>query len=169
LKRAALLVAAALAAATVLWVVGTQTASATSSATAVTVPVTRVGSASLTPGSASTDPATDLTEIEVYSAPLADSQWASGVAQVYFHPLWDDGSAHDLAVLRLADNHSAGVPPIQVGAPWNPELYAAGSAATIMGIGPPNLGFLAAADTRIDNAAYMQALYSSWNSDLPRC
>jgi hypothetical protein len=64
LKRAALLVAAAVAAATVLWVVGTQTASATSSANAVTVPVTRVGSASLTTGSPSNDPAVDLTEID---------------------------------------------------------------------------------------------------------
>ena len=73
MKRAALLVAAALAAATVLWVVGTQTASATSSATAVTVPVTRVGSASLTPGSASTDPATDLTEIDAATNGDTDS------------------------------------------------------------------------------------------------
>jgi hypothetical protein len=68
-----LLVAAALAAATVLWVVGTQTASATSSATAVTVPVTRVGSASLTPGSASSDPAVDLTEIDAATNGDTDS------------------------------------------------------------------------------------------------
>ena len=73
MKRAALLVAAALAAATVLWVVGTQTASATSSATAVTVPVTRVGSASLTPGSASSDPAVDLTEIDAATNGDTDS------------------------------------------------------------------------------------------------
>jgi hypothetical protein len=57
----------------VLWVVGTQTASATSSATAVTVPVTRVGSASLTPGSASSDPATDLTEIDTATNGDTDS------------------------------------------------------------------------------------------------
>jgi hypothetical protein len=78
LKRAALLVAAAVAAATVLWIVGTQSASATSTATAVTVPLTRIGSASLTPGAPSSDPAVDLTEIDAATNGDADADNGNG-------------------------------------------------------------------------------------------
>ena len=76
MKRAALLVSAAVAAATVLWIVQAQGASATSTATAVTVPLTHIGSASFVTGAPSTDPAVDLTEID--SATNGDADADSG-------------------------------------------------------------------------------------------
>jgi hypothetical protein len=63
MKRAALLVAAAVVAAPVLWIIQAQSASG-STTTSVTVPLTRIGTASFSGGSASTDPAVDLTEID---------------------------------------------------------------------------------------------------------
>jgi hypothetical protein len=72
MRRMALLVAAATLAAPVLWI--TQ-AGATSSltATAVTVPLTRIGSANISGGTGSTDPAVDLTEIDEATAGDTDS------------------------------------------------------------------------------------------------
>jgi len=68
-----LLVAAAVAAAFVLWIVQEQAASGTSAATSVTVPLTRIGSASLVTGAGSTDPAVDLTELDEATVGDTDS------------------------------------------------------------------------------------------------
>jgi hypothetical protein len=73
-----LLGAAVLAAATVLWIVQAQGASATGSAASVTVPLTRIGTASFTTGTPSSDPATDLTEIDTATNGDADADSGQG-------------------------------------------------------------------------------------------
>jgi hypothetical protein len=68
-----LLVAAVVAAAFVLWIVQEQVASGTPTATSVTVPVTRIGAASLVPAAPSGDPAVDLTEFDEATVGDTDS------------------------------------------------------------------------------------------------
>src|SRR4030095_12161786 len=63
MRRMALLVAAATLAAPVLWITQVE-AQISSTATPVTVPLTRIGTASISGGTSSTDPALDLTEID---------------------------------------------------------------------------------------------------------
>ena len=55
------------------------------------------------------------------------------VSTVTRHPLWngDPTAGHDLAIVRLSGGPTSGVPTVQVGAPWQPSVYAAGTPATI--------------------------------------
>jgi hypothetical protein len=73
-----LFVAAIVVAASAVWIVQAQGASA-AALTSVTVPLTRVGPASLSTGSGSTDPATDLTEIDSATNGDTDSGDAADV------------------------------------------------------------------------------------------
>jgi hypothetical protein len=68
----ALLVAAATLAAPVLWITQAE-ATISSTATPVTVPLTRIGTASISGGTSSTDPALDLTEIDQATVGDTDS------------------------------------------------------------------------------------------------
>ncbi len=98
--------------------------------------------------------------------------WSRAVA-VIDHPLWDGttGHGHDVALVRLPDGALTGVPPVRVGAPWHPEIYTAGTEATIMGMGqetpdgPPSFRLLAA-DTPLRSDDYMRDVGFSWIGPL---
>jgi hypothetical protein len=112
-----------------------------------------------------------------FSGSVSWESWnATGIVP---HPLWDGdvGHGHDLALVHLGTGNAAGTIPlpgltgIQVGAPWNPSVYAPGTEATIMGYGQtsatgPSSGGLLAADTPILSDAHMRSLRSTWNDTL---
>jgi len=87
-----------------------------------------------------------------------------GNGEVIVHPLWTgkEGSGHDLALIRVDQSMTAGITPIQVGAPWNSAAYAPNTPAKIMGQGLPaegnNLVFRVA-NTVIHSDAYMRGFY----------
>jgi Trypsin/PASTA domain len=95
------------------------------------------------------------------------------------HPRWNGDwfDGHDLALIHLQAGATAGVPSVQVGAPWQPALYAAGTEAIIMGTGRtsangPLSGGLLAADTPLRSDDYMDDIFNSpiwvdhWDSQL---
>lgn len=102
-----------------------------------------------------------------------------GVSSITVHPLWngDFAHGHDLAILRLVPGSTAGVPTIQVGAPFNPEYYAANRPAAIVGHGAtspdgPATYELRAVDTILRSDSDMSDIYdpwywlTNWNSSL---
>jgi hypothetical protein len=98
--------------------------------------------------------------------------WDSWVAtEVVPHPLWDGmaGHGHDVALIHVPDGALAGIPPVQVGAPWDPGAYAAGTGATIMGYGWTSASGgsdgLVVADTVLRSDEYMDGIFG-WNSQL---
>jgi len=115
--------------------------------------------------------------IQVVRPQLSGSvSWESwNATDVVPHPLWDGdvGHGHDLALIHLAAGNAQGAAPlpgltaIQVGSPWDPNAYAPGAEATIMGYGATSAtgsasGGLLAADTPILSDAYMRTLRSAW-------
>jgi hypothetical protein len=98
--------------------------------------------------------------------PAVANNW-DGIA--FVHPLWtgDWVYGHDLALVWLGTNATAGVSPIQVGSPWEPWRYAAATEATIMGRGRispsgPDSPVLLAADTPLRSDDYMDDIFNPW-------
>jgi trypsin len=88
---------------------------------------------------------------------------------ILVHPNYngDLTEGHDLALVRFAAANTGGITPIQVGAPWDSAAYAAGNAATIMGVGGINgdadgLGILRAVGTVLRSDDYMEDYYNPW-------
>jgi hypothetical protein len=103
--------------------------------------------------------------------PASGPKWHD--IHVFPHELWDgiDGHGHDLALVQLLPGEPAGVPPIQVGAPWDPGVYAAGTEAAIMGVGQTSMPgpfsrYLLAADTPLRSDADMRGIFSDWLAPL---
>jgi hypothetical protein len=96
------------------------------------------------------------------------------------HPLWngDSSDGHDLAIVRTPPGGTAGVAPVQVGAPFGdgPTLYSPGTAALIVGRGRTAPGtpspVLRALDTIIRSDDHMDSVYNhpllpdNWSSEL---
>jgi trypsin len=110
--------------------------------------------------------------LTVYQPRFTGSGPSSPAAAIFPHELFDGvmGHGHDVALVRLANHDLDAVPPVQIGAPWNPGVYAPGTEATIMGTGKtsPTSGYsinLLAADTPIHSDAYMRGTLSDWNDN----
>jgi hypothetical protein len=93
---------------------------------------------------------------------------ATATGQVIRHPRWNEevSDGYDLALVRMPTNVFAQVQSVQVGAAWDPGAYAAGTVATVMGIGDEQPGgaqgrFLAA-DTILRSDDYMDDIFDSW-------
>jgi Trypsin/PASTA domain len=84
------------------------------------------------------------------------------------HPLYDGNGqdGHDLALLNVNVDATAGAVPIQVGAPWDWQLYRAGTPATIMGTGRPSpsgsSGDFRVAGTVVQSDDYMSDIFDPW-------
>jgi len=99
--------------------------------------------------------------------------WPSWPAQsVVVHPLWDGmpDHGHDVALIQLPAGAVAGVPRVQVGAPWDPGAYTPGLGSTIMGYGataasdPPSLGFRMTGTVLRSDSTMAQTF--GWNDTL---
>jgi hypothetical protein len=105
----------------------------------------------------------------------------AGTGMVVLHPLWtpgDEGTdGHDVALVHLPAGTLASAVAIQVGAPWDPGAYAAGTEATVMGTGNTSAsdaghGAFLAADTPLRSDDYMDDIfnplfgYDRWHEDL---
>jgi hypothetical protein len=95
--------------------------------------------------------------------------------RVVVHPLWagplQARKAHDVALLELPPGSLAGIPSVQVGAAWDPSVYAPGGPVTIMGYGQtaatgPSSSHLMVADTTIRSDAAMSEIWSDWPAPL---
>jgi hypothetical protein len=87
--------------------------------------------------------------------------------QIIPHPLWDHdaGHGHDLTLIGLPAGALAGIPPVQVGSPWDPGAYAAGVQATIMGPDSNSLAFTVAQVPLLSDSA-MRAIGFAWVDPL---
>ncbi len=92
---------------------------------------------------------------------------------VTVHPLWDgnSGHGHDLAVVRLDPNDLASEPPVQAGAPWNPELYSTNRLVTLVGYGftqphDQSAATLRAVDTVMHSDIEMGIIDAHWIGEL---
>jgi hypothetical protein len=109
----------------------------------------------------------DVSSVSV-SVPAAN---LAGTGMVVLHPLWTPGGegtdGHDVALVHLPAGMLAAATAVQLGAPWDPGAYAAGTEATIMGTGdtvahdPANGAFLAA-DTPLRSDDYMDDIFNPW-------
>ncbi|WP_232320268.1 S1 family peptidase [Herbidospora daliensis] len=79
----------------------------------------------------------------------------------------DEPWVYDLAILSVDPAATVGVTPVQVGSPWNPQIYRPGVPATIAGIGATapsgaGSGVLRAADVPILSDDAMDDVYNPW-------
>jgi hypothetical protein len=108
-------------------------------------------------------------DVSVYGLPLTgpgpSRQWTAQAIDA--NPLWDDNASHghDLALIRLAAGALAGIPPVQLGAPWDAGAYAPGIAATIMGDVNATQGYVNVSQVQVQSDSYMDSIFN-WNGAL---
>src|SRR5690349_12857553 len=93
---------------------------------------------------------------------------SAGATYRVVHPLYEsETNGHDLALLQVPANATAGITPIQLGSPWDPGAYAPGTAALIMGVGTtgfnvPADGVFRATNTVLRTDDAMDDIYNRW-------
>jgi hypothetical protein len=109
---------------------------------------------------------TDAPSSDVFSVGLPAKSPGSRFPplETLIHPLWDGDArhGHDLALVRVDPDETAGLTPVAVGAPWDPGAYAPGM-ATIVGFGVTSAGGptgFNAASVSLHSDADMQDLYT---------